>query len=266
MSIFFEPQSGGLCRLHSINGYFGSSKITQSEFQIYVNDYDLEYKTKYNLDISCELFDVVSSDQTNIVNYILKRHGIYSRYYALNQIYGKSIQQNIIEILRGEYFFIYNESHIWGCRIYNNQWYKVDSIGGVSSININSLQHTKNIGFIVPVDIKNEFYRNLKIIKNIFNDDVNSIEEYLITQNNEKKILGDLEIPLNLCMDILQTNLLSKYSKINLCDFHPIQEQVDMYNTFLSQFTKGNYNNNIDISLKYLPCIVKTLINLKCIN
>jgi hypothetical protein len=265
MSIFFEPQSGGLCRLHSINGYFGSSKITQSEFQIYINDYDLEYKTKYNLDTSCKLFDIVASDQKNIVNYILKRNGIYSRYYALNQLYGKDIQKNLIDILCGEYFFVYNESHIWGCRIHNNQWYTVDSIGGVNSININSLQHTKNIGFIVPVDIKNEFYRNLKIIKNIFNDGVNIVEEYLITQNKEKKILGDLEIPLNLCMDILDTNLLFKDSKTNLGDFHPIQEQVDRYNTFLSKFTNGNYNN-IDLVMEYLPGIVIILLNLKCIN
>jgi hypothetical protein len=106
MDIFYEKQSGGLCRMHSLNGYFGMSKIAPYQFQLYIDDYDKEYKEKYNFDSSCVLFDIVASDQKNIVNFILKRHGIYSRYYALNQLHGKNIKENILDILEGDYFFI----------------------------------------------------------------------------------------------------------------------------------------------------------------
>ena len=150
--IFYENQSGGLCRLHAINGYFGDARISQQQFLQYQKDYDAEYKIKFNLDSSCSLFDTITSDQKNIVSHILKKHGIYTRYYALNQLYNKNINVNIIKILDGDWFFIYTESHIYGARRVNNIWYRVDSIGGVTQININSL-NVKNIGFIVPVDM-----------------------------------------------------------------------------------------------------------------
>jgi hypothetical protein len=270
-NIFYEAQYEGLCRMHSLNGYFGESKITPEEFQTYINSYDNEYREKYNFDSSSGSFDIVASDQKNIVNFILKKHGIYSRYYALNQIHGKNIQEHIINILSGEYFFTYNESHIWGCRIYNEKWYKVDSIGGVQPMNINSLTYEKNIGFIIPVNIKSEFYRNLGLIKSILcnNTSIDQIKSYLIQKNKEKLILDTLEIPINLCMDILDTNLLFQESKKNTCestikvihDYTPIKKHIDNYNKFLSKFTRGNYNN-IELILEYLPNIIFNLISL----
>lgn len=259
-NIFYETQSGGLCRMHSINGYFGTHKISQSQFQEYIKKYDIEYKKKYNFDSSCLSFDLIASDQKNIVNFILKQFGIYSRYFALNQLYRKPLS-NITDILEGHYFFIYNEGHIWGCRKYNDKWYKVDSLSGVTVININNILCEKNIGFIIPVNIKSEFYRNIKLIKNIINKTptIDDIKKYLIQQNKDKKILGDLEIPVNLCMDILDNKSLSKNK-----EFQPIQIYVDVYNEFLSQFTNGNYNN-INIILKYLPNIIFTLVSLSCI-
>jgi len=245
--------------MHSINGYFGTNKISQAQFQEYINKYDAEYKKKYNFSSSCSSFDLIASDQKNIVNFILKKFDIYSRYYALNQLYCKPLTE-ITNILEGHYFFIYNEGHIWGCRKYNDQWYKVDSLSGVSIININSILREKNIGFIIPVNIKIEFYRNLKLIKNILGGTptLDNIKTHLIQKHKDKKILGDLEIPINICMDILDTNSLPKNK-----EFHPIHLHVDAYNEFLAQFTNGNYNN-IDIILKYLPDIIFTLASLSC--
>jgi hypothetical protein len=270
-NIFYEAQCGGLCRMHSLNGYFGESKITPEEFQTYINSYDDEYKEKYNFVSSCGSFDIVASDQKNIVNFILKKHGIYSRYYALNQIHGNNIQEHIINILSGEYFFTYNESHIWGCRLYGGNWYKVDSIGGVQPMNINSLTYEKNIGFIIPVNIKTEFYRNLGLIKSILcnNTSIDQIKSYLIQKNKEKLILDTLEIPINLCMDILDTNLLYQESKkdtyestVRVTDeYTPIKKHIDNYNKFLAKFTMGNYNN-IELILEYLPNIIFNLISL----
>ena len=281
-NIFYEAQYGGLCRMHSLNGYFGKSKISPDQFEKYIDLYDKEYKEKYNFESSCGSFDIVASDQKNIVNFILKKHGIYSRYYALNQLHGKNIKEHIIDIMLGEYFFTYNENHIWGCRILNNQWYKVDSMGGVHQIDINSLHHEKNIGYIVPVNIKNEFYRNLRVIKSVLgeNPSLIHIKEYLTQKNKEKLILDKLEIPINLCMDILDTNLIFHKSKKDtnllfqeskvdfnhdLKEYTPIKNHVNTYAEFLTKFTKGNYNN-LDLILDYLPDIIFNLTSLNTIT
>ena len=259
MNIYYERQNGGLCRMHALNGYFGYPKITESQFNVYIKEYDIEYKEKYNFESSCSLFDNIASDQKNIVSFILKKFMIYSRYYALNELYNTSITK-ITDVLLGNYFFIYNENHIWGCKLCDNIWYKIDSITGVTIININSIINEKNIGFIVPVNIKNEFYINLNIIKSIIPS--NSSELYIIDflkqKNRKKLILDNLEIPLNLCMDILDTNLMNK---INKSDFNIIKIYVDKYNHFLNKFTNGNYSN-INIILEYLPDILIYLISL----
>lgn len=262
--IYYQSQSGGLCRLHSLNGFFGKELITQQQFNDYIKEYDKFYKSLYNFTSSCLSFDIISSDQKNIVSFILKKHNVYTKYYALNQLYGKNINDYIIKILQGDWFFIYNDSHIYGARRLNNIWYIVDSMNGVRPINI-GLLNQKNIGFIVPVNIKDEFYRNLKIIKDIFiNDNKKTITRELITEyleqkNKEKLILGELEIPLNLCMDILGTNLIQKK---NSDDFLSIQKQVLNYEKFLSKFTKGNYNN-LPLILNYLVDILASLTGLK---
>jgi hypothetical protein len=266
--IYYESQVGGMCRLHSLNGYFGKEKISTEEFNKYQQEYDDEYKKKFNFNSSCKNFDIVASDQKNIINYVLKKYDIYTRYYAINQLYLSSsknnisnpIQTHILNILDGDYFFIYNEGHVWGCRIHSGVWYKVDSLGGVCIMNINTLANKKNIGFIIPVNIQQEFYINLNLIKSILGKNNTKIllQEYLIQKNKEKRILGNLEIPIGICMDILETNLLKK----NVDTFFPIQCQVIKYNEFLLQFTKGKYND-IDLILNYIPSVLLKLLALK---
>lgn len=259
--IYFQTQSGGLCRLHSLNGYFGKEKISIAEFNKLQNEYDNEYKKKFNFDSTCKNFDIVASDQKNIVNYILKKNGVYTRYYAINQLYKKPINTYIQDIIQGEFFFVYNESHIWGCRLKNGKWFKVDSISGVSPYNINNLSNEKNIGFIVPVNIKKEFYTNLKCIKKtlgVFSKE--DISLYLIQKHKEKKILGELEIPLGICMDIFETNLIKNTGY----EFNPIKIQVERYNEFLSKFTDGGYTN-IKLILEYLPNILSELVSINII-
>jgi hypothetical protein len=262
--VFFEQQRGGLCRLHSINGYFGCVKFTPEQFTKYQHAYDIEYKKKFNFETSCKNFDIVTSDQKNIISYILNDHKIYTRYYAVNQLYRKNIKENIIDILKGDWFFVYNESHIFGARRHNKTWYKVDSLNGVGVIDVNSFSNTKNIGFIVPIDIQKEFFHNLVIIKNVLNEclTIEKIKTFLIQKNKERKILGCLEIPLGICMDILETNLLNKkLPKNKMNEFNVIQTRIISYNKFIQQFTNGNYND-INLILAFLPEILFDLVSL----
>ena len=206
-SIYYEHQDGILCRKHAINAYFGYEKIKVSDFYTFQDKYDGMYKKKFNIDTSCKDFDVVSSDQKNLVSYILKEFGVYTKYYAINELYQQDINE-IINILDGNFFFIYNESHIYGASQNNNKWYTVDSIGGINNININNLTSQKNIGFIVPTDHKKEFYKNISMLKYIIGD--YNIQDFLIQKNKDKLILDNLEIPLSICIDILEYQMNQK--------------------------------------------------------
>jgi hypothetical protein len=263
--MYYECQSGSLCRKHALNAYFGYEKISIPEFYRFQESYDLEYKKKFNINESCKDFDIVGSNQKNLVSYILKEFNIYSKYYTLNELFQKDVGI-IIKILIGNFFFIYNESHIYGIAINNGKWYSVDSIGGIKCIDINQITYQKNIGFIIPADHKTEFYNSLLLLKSIIK--YNSIEfiiEFLNKLHTDKRVLGDIEIPLSLCVDIWEFQLkkICKVKKINqnISHFKPIYNNICRYNEFLSKFTKGRYNDIILI-LEYLPPIITVLLSL----
>jgi hypothetical protein len=245
-----------LCRLHSLNGYFEEPLISQEQFYIYQK----EYKKKFN--INCVNFDIAGPGQTTLVSYILKQYGIYSKYIALNEIYRK--HNGILALLTGDYFFMYNSDHIWGIRCKNNQWYSVDSISGISPVNLQQLINTKNVGFIIPVNIKTEYYNNIALIKCILPNGINQKEKIInfITQkHSEGRVLDNLEIPISICLDILETNLMFKKNdpKYKQSDFLPIQNQIDQYNIFLSQFRNGRYTD-LPLIKKYLvPILIQLL-------
>ena len=175
--------------MHALNAFFGHSKISISEFINYQTDFDT-YNKKFNITTSCANYDMISSNQKNIVSHILKYHDVYTHYYAINEIYNKSIHM-ILDIIKGDFFFTYTQDHIKGIRRENNSWYYVDSLQGITSCDIFSLLHEKNIGFIIPVCIKKEFFRNVKIIKSIIDKpDINIITAYIIQKNKEKKNIG----------------------------------------------------------------------------
>ena len=262
--IYFETQKGGLCRMHSLNAYFGRGKIDEQQFNKFIHEYDQEYTKKYNITTSCRSFDIISSDQNNIVSYILKKNHVYTKYFAINQLSNTTtgehigmpadIQSIIRNDLYGDFFFAYTENHIYGVRRKDGMWYKVDSIGGVIPINIHKLTQ-KNMGFIFVINIKNAFYQNLALIKNIlgYAPTLETVKQYLVQKNFDKMILGPLEIPVGICMDILETNLLGREDK-----FDPIGDQVIKYNEFLPLFTNGRYND-IGLILQYLPDIIYNL-------
>ena len=259
---YCENQRGGLCRMHSLNHYFGKAQLTESSFGKFMADYDIEYKERYGSKPSCKNWDIVESDQKNIVSFILKHHGVYSRYFALNQMYGKNLS-TIMQILKGDIFFIFNEGHIWNICRENKKWMSVNSIGGVRPFNINSLTSTKNVGYIVPVDIIHEFTRNLSIIKKILHaaDQKKFIEQYLIKLHADKKVLGDLEIPLGIIMDILRTKSFERIKKNKFSEeFSSIAKHIVNYDDFLIKYQDNC--NDIALILKYLPDILANLCDL----
>ena len=257
--IFFETQSNGLCRMHALNAFFGYSKISANDFRKWVVMYDKYLKKYFNVSTSSAMFDLINSDQTNLVSYILKKHKFHMRYYALNALYGKPLDA---EVENAQFVFVYNSSHIWGIRLVNGKHYKVDSMSGVQSFNIQKLRNTKNIGVFISVPLKYEWNKHVGIINNIMDSEkIKSryhLGKYLRKLHNSNDVLGCLEIPLGVAISILDTNMSSPPNP----EFKQISDLVDRYLEFLRIFTNGNYNK-IDLVLEYVPDIIFELVSLQ---
>lgn len=257
--IFYENQCGGLCRLHSLNAFFEGSKLSQDDFQRYISIYDQYIKTRFNIETSSASFDLISSDQTTLVSFILKHFKVHTRYYALNTIYGKNLDA---DITTADFIFIFNSNHIWGIRKKDGTHYTVDSMSGVRPFNINSLRDIKDIGLLVPVSLKKEWEKQIHNINDILDKNIiknkQQLCEYLIRLHDDKKILGDLEIPIGVSISILETNIRG----LSGVEFKKIDDLIKKYNLFITTFTRGNYNN-IQLILDNIPDIIFDLMSLQ---
>ena len=275
-NIYWERQVGGNCRIHSLNSFFGFNKYSEITFNKHCNDYDNINKYLYNTNISCKNFDLVNSNQQNIISYILKKNNIYTKYCPINYVYSfikNDIQDYINKNLNR--LFMYNEGHIWAIKKYNNTWYEIDSLRGVIKINtdiISFIKNFKNVGFIIPISATFYFYKNLKILNNIIfknskyemqkHEMQKHIKNYIISANKEKKIIGEIEVYIDICIDILNFIFVRNTINTHTNNFIPIKNLIENYNIFLSKFTDGNYSN-VDLILLHLPNIIYSLVKLE---
>lgn len=253
--IYYENQQGGACRLHALNAFFGKQLITGSEFAGYMRQFDSHMKEKYKQDISCKDFDIVNSDQNNIVSYILKKKGYYLRYIHINGLYGKPMPLDDID---EDFIFVYNKSHIWGLRKHQELWWRVDSLKGVRRTNIYKIPKNKNIGVMIPVDMKKELFKHANDVKDILKKehivDKVGIVNYLKKLNERKEIMGDLEIHMGIIMDIIE----ARCNKIgNSKKYDDIYDLLKMYNSFLTDFVEKKYSLNVLI--EHIPNIISLL-------
>jgi len=201
MNIYYERQEGGLCRKHSINAFLGGPVIDTKQFHNLSNEFDAYSKKKFKTTIASSNFDFFNADGTNLVSYILRKQGIYTRVYMI----GDSLPYDLMA--KSTRFLVFNISHIW-CVLNKDRCYKVDSIGGVTTI---SVRNIRNCGILLPVPIQVEWEAKLLEINNILGTD--TTQEYL----QKNKLLGDIEVPLCTAFSILELN-----SNLNLPEFKKI--------------------------------------------
>jgi len=162
-NIYVERQNGDLCRLHSINAYFGYKKIDDKEFLKYCSEYDEVIKGLKT--VSMDGF----SEGRCIISYILdKLDKQYVYLIPINSYNGARSHIDIerynklIKLVNG--FFEFNKGHVWFNKKMNGNWYKIDSISGVNMINIPSIR--KN-GILLIIDGKhlyNEIFYYLNLV------------------------------------------------------------------------------------------------------
>lgn len=256
MDIYYERQSGNLCRKHSLNAFFGRNEIKTDLFNKLCDEYDRFMLIKYNIVVKSQNYDVISSNHYNIVSYILEKYGFTTIYIPIN--YNILKKQNIINKVEND-IFIFNDSHIWIAKKVNGKWYKIDSLSGVSNININNTLDQKNVGFIIPKtlssnDVKDNIEKiKLYLRKNRVKIDMDEIKIFLRKLHNEKKILDDLEVLLGIAVRNIE--MMEKRKKIN------IDNISNYYNKFIKKFNNGRYLD-IDLICKYVPIIIYKLCTL----
>lgn len=283
LHIYYERQRGGLCRLHALNAFFGKAKITEPEFKRYAGEMDEHMRRKYHVESCCLEFDAVFADHNSLVVYVLKKFGYYARYLAINELHkdldknGKTLESHLTD-LAGDFFFIYNANHIWGAKRVvhfdeSESWYAVDSNTGVRRTTLEALQAVSNTGFIIPVNKYKEFYKIIDCMRKIigtgsspkvaetFSSPKVALEQYLIYVDSKRLILGDLETPLNIAIDILDTVLCLDPDKASSREFAPVQNLVQLHREFLDQFTPDRYHD-LRLKLHYIPNLVLPILQL----
>lgn len=260
MNIYWESQSGGLCRKHSLNAYFEGPKISSNDFPKLCREYDKYIYDKYNVKINTEADDCMFASDMGIISYIVKKYNhTYCFHFPINYIDYTiklyDINKFIDWINNTDFFFVYNHTHIWGVKKYNNQWYKVDSLSGIYPINVSGIINEKNVGIIVPrkystINLDLELVLN-SIRKYIIKNDnkpssLNGIIKVVKNNIEKNELLGDMETLYAMCIDIIET-------------LEPNNGLVSIYNRFLHYFERNKTDTQFIET--WFPLMVDRLIN-----
>ena len=140
--MYFERQSGGNCRIHAINTFFGKSKITPKQLCEYAIQFDQEYSVLNPHNNSAE-FDRVCSDGLMLVSFIIEQ--IDPTLCSFCAPIGTSgffedmlLDQCVPAVL------CFNVGHIWSFKQDDTgQWWNLDSLqSGPTKINRSSMIKT----------------------------------------------------------------------------------------------------------------------------
>jgi hypothetical protein len=219
-NIFWERQNSDLCRLHSLNAYFGYKKLDQNEFMKLCEEYDEIIKG-----LKTSTMDGFAEGRC-IISYILDK--LDSKYVFLIPLNSYNGVRNdididrytkLIKLVNG--FFEFNKGHVWFNKKVKGKWYKIDSISGVNMINEPSIR--KN-GILLIIDDKH-LYNEIDYYLKLLNlDETTDYEVILINlyyafknielnKNRDENYNSSIELFINikkLLSDYLENNRINK--------------------------------------------------------
>lgn len=153
-NIYCEKQRGDLCRLHSINNYFGYEKYSEKEFYRFCDAYD-----KLIIGLNSRNMDGFAEGRS-IISYIMDINKIFVLLIPINSYSGSRAHLDMERYSRFlnniESCFEFNKSHIWINKKLDGIWYKIDSISGINSIDKPNF-HNNETGFFLVVENINLF-------------------------------------------------------------------------------------------------------------
>jgi hypothetical protein len=252
MSVYWERQQGDLCRMHALNAFFGKPEITPDQFYKFCDEFDAYMYGRCGLVVSSRSYSMLN--RYNIISWILRKYGVWLQYVP--EVYGKNIE--LPTHTHGNFIFVYNFGHIWGIKLINGVAWSIDSLGsGPVQIDIASIRQMRNVGAMYTVQPVSEFKVQLNILRGVVPKTLTETVRCLTNLNRSKRILGDIEVPLDRVIDILEWHGLNT-KKMYQPKYKAILYIVTRYNEFLKKFT-GRYLD-IDLILDYLPEIINYMI------
>jgi hypothetical protein len=258
--IYWENQTGGRCRMHSLNACYGKHAITPEEFDEWCFRYNEEYK-----DSSlprAEDFDGVLANQENIVAYIMRHksnHGVLfcppDGIKQMLKTWGKKTVTELIDpnVRR---MFVFSDSHMWLCRYAGRQWVKVDSLSGLTVININSLANARGLG-IMPVL---SHAGMLSAMVNIQTRVKRSIKRMLKDEKGKYSFYSRSDLSHLICVELACRRGITAV-EVNLCTFFHLLRQVDDQNDSLVAFdlffvTYQRSPGDLKSVIKFVPALL----------
>jgi hypothetical protein len=148
--IYWEQQRGGLCRMHSINAYYGSAVLSESTFHNHCKEFDRLYPDMQ----TCTDWDSVSGNQENIISYIIRRIDNVGVVYFAPGYTQKTLDalgiHKLTDLVDNGHpsIFTFNNDHVWLLTRVGDVWWKVDSIGGVTQCHPDNAE-SLGCGFMV---------------------------------------------------------------------------------------------------------------------
>ena len=264
--VYYQPQVGGLCRLHAINGYYQKDTISESEWHKLEDEYDKFQLTVYNCSESCRNFDIPTANGMGMVTWTLAQRGCCSKYIPPGDAHKwiEYINTNVIE-----WVFMFNAGHIWGIKLTNapvnvgrrrqssnhiknngRAWVKVDSIGGVTPFALSTLSGFQG-GLIIPVPVLEEFKHNVDQLKAW---DTPELHNTLKELNRSGNCIGESELLISKAIQCIQIQSIRSPPSDAITLF------IDEWHFFLSDWTNGNYNQ-LSLVNKWIPHFITTICN-----
>jgi len=193
--IYWERQVGDNCRIHSLNAFFGEGKISVELFTKYCKEYDsiVPGLESIKMDGFSECRSIVSFVVDKISNKFLllvpinlrnvhKQNRGFWNYDRFTGLLGKP--DGILN------YFEFNKGHIWLNKYKDGDWFKLDSLSGVTKIN--KLRKFGENGFLLVFE-KELIYKEISYLIDVVKSET-KLEELDIAFNNLFHLIKQIKL------------------------------------------------------------------------
>tara|TARA_B100000674_G_C37751026_1_gene873405 strand:- start:114 stop:899 length:786 start_codon:yes stop_codon:yes gene_type:complete len=249
-NIYWERQRGNNCRIHSLNAYFGHQKISDDDFNTLCSEYDqLIYGLKsINMDGFAECRSIISYVVDKYSNKYcqlipINIRGIHNKnreewkYTRYINFFGK--ETGIVS------YFEFNRDHVWFNKKVNGDWYKIDSLSGLTKIN--KLRHFGDNGYLLVFEKDIIFYEIEYLITLIKEKSDDKLFEFEIAFNNLYHLLK--RVKLNYVESDIKYNEKVSYLKTiyKILKQYITENRKSRFKVDVIQKLKKELNNIINI-------------------
>lgn len=235
--------------MHALNAYFGGPKLDRAQFEAEIREHDVRQQARGLAGLSANDVDATSGDQKNILAHVLAKYGIFARMYEL--------RDRTAAIAKAESYgaaLIYSPDHVWvGRRDTCGNWVKIDSLSGISHMNLSDLENI-SLGIIVPcLRLDTEFVEIAAELNKLVEPD---IVDYVVREMKLGHVLGGAETLIGAAVSILEIQLCGRAS------YPAVHELLTWYDQFIRTWSGSNCTS-IKFVLTHVPRMILRVLQIK---